>query len=500
MKSAEKELPPISYRESLLKNVNSKACWWEWARNDEDDELEDFGAGTDFAKVLNPSDGIRVDLSNPLCPRFEFEDKERERLMKPFRRTLIVKLMGRQLSYGFMERKLKMLWARKGEIDVFDLENEFYLVNFQQHEDYMEALIGGPWVVADAYLNVARWRPDFDPKKATIDSVVAWVRFPDLPAPLFDKKFLLNVGNSIGKAIRLDIHTAQRARGKFARMCVELDLTKSLIPEFNVEGQIISVVYESLGELCHHCGRVEHSKGKCGIVQQRDKEGDMEVEEKEERVVAENVKEDEGGRWKIVHRVRRMRNVGSVSKEQQSGSRFNVLQNFVEPGEPHKEEGRVQQSVFRKSGEERPHSRDIDRKQRVLEEDVCKGERSGREDPPGSVRGGRKMHEERILSASKGSIDLNRKAKVPGIRGKSEIKSGAPDCVGARAAAQCPQKKQGVRVVGKENINPGAFATSSKNPKAMSMKGASSGEEDDDPIESEGISMEEECFTPNLAD
>ncbi|KAI9114118.1 hypothetical protein K1719_014768 [Acacia pycnantha] len=162
-----------------------------------------------------------------------------------------------------MERKLKMLWARKGEIDVFDLENEFYLVNFQQHEDYMEALTGGPWVVADAYLNVARWRPDFDPKKATIDSVVAWVRFPDLPAPLFDKKFLLNVGNSIGKGERSGRE----------------DLPGS------VRG---------------------------GRKMQRDKEGDMEVEEKEERVVAENAKEDEGGRWKTVHRVRRMRNVGRM--------------------------------------------------------------------------------------------------------------------------------------------------------------------------------------------
>ncbi|KAI9127610.1 hypothetical protein K1719_000603 [Acacia pycnantha] len=47
--------------------------------------------------------------------------------------------------------------------------------------------------------------------------MVAWVRFPKLPTPLFDKTFLLNLRNAIGKAIRLDIHTAQRTRGKFAR-------------------------------------------------------------------------------------------------------------------------------------------------------------------------------------------------------------------------------------------------------------------------------------------
>ncbi|KAI9082420.1 hypothetical protein K1719_035563 [Acacia pycnantha] len=120
--------------------------------------MEDYGIGTDFAKVLNSSEGINVDFLDPLCPTFSFEEKEKERLLKPFHRM-----------------------------------------------------------------------------------------FPDLPTPLFDKKFLLNLGNSIGKAIRLDVHTAQRARGKFARMCVELDLTKPLVPEVNVEGQLLSVVYESLG-------------------------------------------------------------------------------------------------------------------------------------------------------------------------------------------------------------------------------------------------------------
>ncbi|KAI9086946.1 hypothetical protein K1719_031107 [Acacia pycnantha] len=125
--------------------------------------------------VLNPKDGICVDFSNPLCPKFDFEEKEKERLMKPFRRMLIVKLMGWQLAYGFMVRKLNQIWARKGNIDVFDRENDYFSVNFQNQEDYMEALTGGPWLIANAYLNVARWRSDFNPKVAKIDYVVAWV-------------------------------------------------------------------------------------------------------------------------------------------------------------------------------------------------------------------------------------------------------------------------------------------------------------------------------------
>lgn len=222
MEAENEEAAPMPYRKSLMKNVISKVCWCEWSRNEEE-EPTGYGSGTGFEDVLDPDVGVMVDLSNPMCPKIRLDDREQERLMRPFRKSLIVKLMGRQLSYGFMAMKLKQIW-RKGDLEVFDLENDFYLVSFQSGEDYMEALTGGPWVIADASLNIARCKPEFNPRKEKFESMVAWVRIPDLPTPIFDKKVLLNVGNTLGKAIRFDVHTAQRTRGKFARMCVELDL------------------------------------------------------------------------------------------------------------------------------------------------------------------------------------------------------------------------------------------------------------------------------------
>lgn len=139
-----KQLEPKSYRESLLQNVNSQVYWWEWSKKEDDEDVEDYEVSTDFGKVLNPSNGISIDLSNPLRPMFSFEEKEKERLMKPFGRTLVVKLLGRQPLYGFMVNKLRQIWERKGHIDIFDMENDFYLVNFQHTEDYMEALTSGP--------------------------------------------------------------------------------------------------------------------------------------------------------------------------------------------------------------------------------------------------------------------------------------------------------------------------------------------------------------------
>lgn len=107
MQPEEKVVLPKSYRESLLQNVNPRVCWWEWSKCKDEEDAEDYGVDTDLAKVLNPFNGISIDVSNSLCLRFCFEEKEKERLMKPFGRTFVVKLLGRQPFYEFMVKKLR---------------------------------------------------------------------------------------------------------------------------------------------------------------------------------------------------------------------------------------------------------------------------------------------------------------------------------------------------------------------------------------------------------
>lgn len=41
-------------------------------------------------------------------------------------------------------------------------------------------------------------------------------------------KFLHAIGDQIGKAVRVDGNTLTQERGKYARLCAEVDLTKPL--------------------------------------------------------------------------------------------------------------------------------------------------------------------------------------------------------------------------------------------------------------------------------
>ncbi|KAI9086183.1 hypothetical protein K1719_031904 [Acacia pycnantha] len=126
--------------------------------------MEGAGGGSsvnvDFEDLLDLHSGISVDLSDPMCPKFiMIDDKEREHLCKPFVKSLFVKLLGGSMSLYFLESKLNQIWARKGAIKLEDLENEFFVVSFQEWEDYERALTGGQWMIYDKYLSVRHWTP-----------------------------------------------------------------------------------------------------------------------------------------------------------------------------------------------------------------------------------------------------------------------------------------------------------------------------------------------------
>ncbi|CAN1145344.1 hypothetical protein LINPERHAP2_LOCUS14625 [Linum perenne] len=53
------------------------------------------------------------------------------------------------------------------------------------------------------------------------------------------------IGNHIGKTVRIDMATTEGARGRFARVCVEVDISKPLVGNYMIEDRILNVEYES---------------------------------------------------------------------------------------------------------------------------------------------------------------------------------------------------------------------------------------------------------------
>ncbi|CAI0457292.1 unnamed protein product [Linum tenue] len=89
--------------------------------------------------------------------------------------------------------------------------------------------MGGPWLLGETYLTVHIWCKGFNPWKAEVSSTMIWVQLPELPIEFINKEAVVRIAKAIGNPIRVDRATELGARGKFARVCVEVDLTQPLL-------------------------------------------------------------------------------------------------------------------------------------------------------------------------------------------------------------------------------------------------------------------------------
>ena len=185
------------------------------------------------------------------------------RIRKPWANALIIKLYGRAIGFNFLQSKLNLLWKLSGRIDFVDLGKDFYSVKFSVKEDMNVVLKNGPWFIGGHFLCIRPWEPFFKSDCASVSSIAVWVRFHALPLELYEPKVLKQIGESIGKVLRIDTHTAMEARGRYARLCIQVDLNKPLIDTILIGRFEQPVSYEGLHKLCFSCGRIRHKIEAC---------------------------------------------------------------------------------------------------------------------------------------------------------------------------------------------------------------------------------------------
>lgn len=190
-------------------------------------------------------------------------DKELMDWSEQWQLTLVVNVLGKRVSFKALEHKLTRDWARKGTVKIIDMLRGYYAVKFSEDEDYKHALLQGPWMITYHYLLVQRWRTNFLKRAKKELKIAVWVRIPELPLELYNDMFLTRVGSTLGHMLKVDRLTSIHSRGQFARICVEVDLAKPLIPQVMVRGEILNLEYEGLHSVCFNCGVYGHRLYSC---------------------------------------------------------------------------------------------------------------------------------------------------------------------------------------------------------------------------------------------
>ncbi|CAL1370229.1 unnamed protein product [Linum trigynum] len=118
-------------------------------------------------------------------------------------------------------------------------------------------------MIGDYYITVRPWRRNFNPQWAEVATTMIWARLPGLLREFINKEAVERIAGKIGRPVRVDNATETGDRGKFARVSVEVDLTKPLLSQYKIEGITYYIEYEGLFRICTECGKYGHVKTTC---------------------------------------------------------------------------------------------------------------------------------------------------------------------------------------------------------------------------------------------
>ncbi|KAL0457103.1 UNVERIFIED_CONTAM: hypothetical protein Slati_1049500 [Sesamum latifolium] len=124
-------------------------------------------------------------------------------------------------------------------------------------------------------MRIFKWSPEFNPK---IESSIVpiWIRFPELPVHLFQKKALFGIASLIGSPLKIDEATADGIRPSVARVCVEIDLMNPQPSSIwvGMEGRYYAqtVTYERIPKYCSHCRHLGHGMEQCREGREKDED------------------------------------------------------------------------------------------------------------------------------------------------------------------------------------------------------------------------------------
>lgn len=125
----------------------------------------------DFMEVAK--DDLIEEGDDESCFGIEMTREEKMETRRPWRNSVIIKLVGRSIKYHYLWRRIRVMWRTQVEPLLIDLANDFFIVKLGRREEFIRALSERPWMIRDNYLHVQRWKPNFTAEEAVITSMSA---------------------------------------------------------------------------------------------------------------------------------------------------------------------------------------------------------------------------------------------------------------------------------------------------------------------------------------
>ncbi|CAH9085043.1 unnamed protein product [Cuscuta europaea] len=157
--------------------------------------------------------------------------------------------------------ELKAIWGVKCRVTSH--EKGWVIIKFQNEEDRAKVLHEGPYTVFGRLLMLKELSEDFTFEDAEFLKVPIWVKFQKLPMKLWNDVAMSEVESMVGVPITTDKVTQERTNNDYARVLIEVDISKPpplsfpiRLPSRKVFKQY--VLYETFPSFFFHCKEYGH--------------------------------------------------------------------------------------------------------------------------------------------------------------------------------------------------------------------------------------------------
>lgn len=167
----------------------------------------------------------------------------------------------------FQSQMPRILQAKK-QITIEVVGDNIFLLDFCADSDRIHALFEGTWYFFNDLIVFKTSMGLHKPTYMSFDSIPFWVQCHNVPLPFMILQLLEALWKGLVLLLRL-MQERGRCVGKFARIRIELDITKSLRQgiwvqsETEIDKICILLLYERLPNFCYGCGRIGHVLRDC---------------------------------------------------------------------------------------------------------------------------------------------------------------------------------------------------------------------------------------------
>ncbi|KAH0685684.1 hypothetical protein KY290_017201 [Solanum tuberosum] len=178
--------------------------------------------------------------------------------------SVVVYVVGVTPSIGAMERFIIEHGPFSIKPVVLYHSDGYFVVRFANEEERNKMLCAGPHYLLKRPVIMKPWLPEFNFKEETLTTIPLWIKLPNLPLNCWNSVVLSKIGSSLEKPLYADECTTQASRISFARILIEMDVTRPLPKMIKIrdpKGKVLEqqVWYEWKPLFCQKCLQVGHS-------------------------------------------------------------------------------------------------------------------------------------------------------------------------------------------------------------------------------------------------